>query len=162
MLLDSPLAGMCDIAFPTIERTKCYADCFVELVLLFDICLRRHHCCNRLDRLLARGEISICMFCKRQSAISAHSLFQPAVWITLFIVVILALNIFAVGIYGEAEFIFASIKLITMVGLLILSFIIILGGGPNHDRLGFRMWKDPGGLYPCVGKLNLGSSMFQQ
>ena len=25
-----------------------------------------------------------------------------------------------------------------------MSVIIILGGGPNHDRLGFRYWKHPG------------------
>ncbi|KXT01415.1 hypothetical protein AC578_9518 [Pseudocercospora eumusae] len=68
---------------------------------------------------------------------------SPAVWISIFIVVILALNVFAVSIYGEAEFIFASIKIVTMVGLLILAFIIDLGGGPNGDRLGFRYWKSP-------------------
>lgn len=61
------------------------------------------------------------------------------------IVFILFLNLFAVNIFGEAEFIFASIKLITIMGLLILAVIIILGGGPNGDRLGFRFWNDPGG-----------------
>ena len=63
-----------------------------------------------------------------------------AAWITIIIVVVLALNIFAVSIYGEAEFIFASIKLITIIGLLILAFIIDLGGGPKQGRLGFRYW----------------------
>lgn len=58
----------------------------------------------------------------------------------------LCLNIFAVSIYGEAEFVFASLKIITIVGLLILSLIIDLGGGPDHDRRGFRYWKDPGGV----------------
>lgn len=51
----------------------------------------------------------------------------------------------AIDVYGEAEFCFALIKLITIVGLLILSFIIIVGGGPTHDRLGFRFWNSPGG-----------------
>ena len=46
--------------------------------------------------------------------------------------------------YGEAEFIFSSIKVVTIVGLLILGLILDLGGGPNHDRLGFRYWKNPG------------------
>lgn len=27
---------------------------------------------------------------------------------------------------------------------MILCLVIDLGGGPNHDRLGFRYWKDPG------------------
>jgi amino acid transporter len=56
------------------------------------------------------------------------------------------LNIFAIQIYGEAEFIFASVKIITIVGLLIMAFIVDLGGGPKHDRLGFRYWKNPGAM----------------
>jgi amino acid transporter len=31
-----------------------------------------------------------------------------------------------------------------MTGLIILGIILDLGGGPNHDRLGFRYWKHPG------------------
>lgn len=66
-----------------------------------------------------------------------------AAWITIIILLVLALNIFAVSIYGEAEFVFASIKIVTLVGLLLLAFIIDLGGAPAHDRLGFRYWKSP-------------------
>lgn len=44
---------------------------------------------------------------------------------------------------GEAEFIFASIKIITIIGLLILAFIIDLGGAPGEGRLGFRYWYHP-------------------
>ena len=61
-----------------------------------------------------------------------------AVWISTIIVLVVCLNIFAIQIYGEAEFIFASIKIITIVGLLTMAFIVDLGGGPKHDRLGFR------------------------
>lgn len=63
---------------------------------------------------------------------------------------VVCLNIFAVSIYGEAEFIFASIKIITIVGLLLLALIIDLGGGPSHDRLGFRYWKNPGAMKPYI------------
>ncbi|CAG8957966.1 hypothetical protein HYFRA_00000309 [Hymenoscyphus fraxineus] len=69
-----------------------------------------------------------------------------AVWITIIIIVVLGLNIFAVAIYGEAEFVFASIKIITIVGLLLMAFIVDLGGGPKKDRLGFRFWKKPGAM----------------
>lgn len=48
------------------------------------------------------------------------------------------------GVYGEAEFVFASIKVITITGLIILGVVIDLGGGPTHGRLGFRYWKNPG------------------
>lgn len=54
------------------------------------------------------------------------------------------------SIYGEAEFCFASIKLITILGLLILAFIIDLGGGPRHERLGFKWWYSPGYLPPLA------------
>lgn len=74
----------------------------------------------------------------------------PAAWIILVIALILALNIIAVSIYGEAEFIFASIKIITIIGLLILALVIDLGGGPKHDRLGFRFWRNPGAMKPFI------------
>ncbi|KAF2397919.1 hypothetical protein EJ06DRAFT_481483 [Trichodelitschia bisporula] len=79
-----------------------------------------------------------------------------AAWITIIIVLVVCLNIFAVSIYGEAEFIFASIKIITIVGLLLLALILDLGGGPSHDRLGFRYWKHPGAMKEYVGKGDTG------
>jgi amino acid transporter len=30
------------------------------------------------------------------------------------------------------------------LGLIILGIILDLGGGPDHDRIGFRYWKHPG------------------
>ncbi|CAL3972564.1 unnamed protein product [Diplocarpon coronariae] len=69
-----------------------------------------------------------------------------AVWISIIIVIVVCLNIFAIRIYGEAEFIFASIKILTIIGLLIMALIVDLGGGPKHDRLGFRYWKNPGAM----------------
>lgn len=83
---------------------------------------------------------------------------NQAAWITLILVLIVCLNIFAVSIYGEAEFIFASIKIITIVGLLILAFIIDLGGAPEQGRLGFRYWKAPWvAMKEYVGTGDLGS-----
>ncbi|RMZ74884.1 hypothetical protein DV737_g5626, partial [Chaetothyriales sp. CBS 132003] len=68
-----------------------------------------------------------------------------AVWISVMIVVIVALNFLPVKFYGETEFWFAGTKVILMIGLLLLSFILFWGGGPTHDRLGFRYWKAPEG-----------------
>ncbi|KAF2013451.1 amino-acid permease inda1 [Aaosphaeria arxii CBS 175.79] len=68
-----------------------------------------------------------------------------AVWTTIFLVLVLFLNIVAVEVFGESEFWFASIKFITIMGLIILGFVIMLGGSPNDQgRLGFRYWNDPG------------------
>uniref|UniRef100_A0A8H7K2R5 Amino acid permease/ SLC12A domain-containing protein n=1 Tax=Bionectria ochroleuca TaxID=29856 RepID=A0A8H7K2R5_BIOOC len=71
---------------------------------------------------------------------------NPAAWISIVLAVIFVLNFVAVSIYGEAEFMFASIKIITIIGLLILGLVIDLGGAPNHDRLGFRYWIHPGAM----------------
>ena len=71
-----------------------------------------------------------------------------AAWITILLVLIICLNIFAVSIYGEAEFCFASLKIITILGLLIMSFILIVGGGPGHYAYGFYTWQHPGAIKP--------------
>lgn len=43
-----------------------------------------------------------------------------------------------------------------MIGLLILSFILFWGGGPSHDRLGFRYWNDPGAANTYLANGNTG------
>ncbi|KAK4167191.1 amino acid permease/ SLC12A domain-containing protein [Cladorrhinum sp. PSN259] len=67
-----------------------------------------------------------------------------AVWITIILLVVLFLNIIAVEVFGEAEFWFASIKLITILGLIIVGIVIMAGGAPTHDAIGFRYWNNPG------------------
>ncbi|KXH44132.1 amino acid permease [Colletotrichum simmondsii] len=79
-----------------------------------------------------------------------------AVWITIILLVTLALNIFAVEVFGEAEFWFASIKLITILGLIMVSFVIILGGAPDEGRIGFLYWYDPGAITPYLVSGNTG------
>ncbi|CCC69807.1 hypothetical protein NCAS_0D02260 [Naumovozyma castellii] len=69
---------------------------------------------------------------------------NPGVWITIFLVVIVAINTLGVQFFGEFEFWLSSFKVLVMFALIILLFILMLGGGPNHDRLGFRHWKHPG------------------
>ncbi|KAI4211633.1 MAG: hypothetical protein LQ351_005536 [Letrouitia transgressa] len=71
-----------------------------------------------------------------------------AVWITIVLLVIVGLNIFVVSWYGESEFWFASIKIIAILGLIILGVVLFFGGGPTHDRLGFRYWQRPGAFIP--------------
>lgn len=68
-----------------------------------------------------------------------------ALWIAIVLIIMLLLNIVAVSFFGEAEFWFASIKLITICGLIILGIVIFFGGGPNQDGvLGFHYWNSPG------------------
>ncbi|THG96600.1 hypothetical protein EW026_g5266 [Hermanssonia centrifuga] len=69
---------------------------------------------------------------------------NDAAWITIFLFIAVAINTLGARAYGETEFAFASIKVITITGLIILGIVLDLGGGPNHDRIGFRYWKNPG------------------
>lgn len=85
-----------------------------------------------------------------------HNNVNIAVWITIMLVVIIGLNFLPVGFYGESEFWFASLKVILLTGLLILSFILFWGGGPSHHRLGFHYWKDPGAANTYILKGNTG------
>lgn len=71
---------------------------------------------------------------------------HAAIYTAVVCVLMCAINIFGVRYFGESEFFFALIKLSTIIGLLLAGLVIDLGGGPNHDRIGFRYWKDPGAL----------------
>ena len=59
---------------------------------------------------------------------------NPGVWITVFFVLIVCINYFGIRFFGEFEFWLSSIKVCVIVGLIILSLVIALGGGPTHDR----------------------------
>ncbi|PSK59176.1 Proline-specific permease [Elsinoe australis] len=80
-----------------------------------------------------------------------------AVWIAIVLAVLLFLNIAAVAIFGETEFWFASIKIIAIVGLIIMGLVLMLGGGPTHDRIGFRHWKNPGAFHAYLAPGNTGN-----
>ncbi|EDK43418.1 hypothetical protein LELG_01596 [Lodderomyces elongisporus NRRL YB-4239] len=73
---------------------------------------------------------------------------NPGVWITVFLVVIVVINFLGVRVFGEIEFFISSLKVLTCLGLILLLWVIALGGGPTHDRIGFRYWKDPGAFIP--------------
>ncbi|KIX93401.1 uncharacterized protein Z520_10820 [Fonsecaea multimorphosa CBS 102226] len=98
--------------------------------------------------------ITICIEISAAAVIIGYwnTTINVAVWISIIIVLLLFLNLFAVSLYGEAEFWFASLKIVTIVGLLILSLVLDLGGGPNHDRIGFRYWKNPGAMNTFVAE----------
>lgn len=69
---------------------------------------------------------------------------HPAVWVTIFWVVIVIINFFGVKGYGEAEFVFSLIKVIAVVGFIFLGIILVCGGGPNGGYIGGRYWHNPG------------------
>lgn len=69
---------------------------------------------------------------------------NPAVFITIILVLILVINSVSVKAFGEFEFWLSSLKVLIMVGVIILLFILAVGGGPTGDRPGFRYWSEPG------------------
>jgi amino acid transporter len=69
---------------------------------------------------------------------------NPGVWITIFLVTILFINYFGIRLFGEIEFWLSSFKVVTIVALILVSLVLALGGGPDHDRKGFRYWSEPG------------------
>lgn len=69
---------------------------------------------------------------------------NPAVFITIVLVLILIINSVSVKAFGELEFWLSSLKVLIMVGIMILLFILAVGGGPTGDRPGFRYWSNPG------------------
>ncbi|KAJ7581832.1 general APC amino acid permease [Mycena floridula] len=71
---------------------------------------------------------------------------RQTAYTALVCILVCGINIFGVRYFGESEFAFALIKLSLIIGLLIAGLIIDLGGGPDHHRIGFQYWKNPGAL----------------
>ncbi|KAI9848694.1 MAG: glyceraldehyde-3-phosphate dehydrogenase 1 [Sclerophora amabilis] len=69
---------------------------------------------------------------------------NPAAWVTIFLLLIISINLFGVRGYGEAEFVFAIIKVIAVIGFIILGIVINVGGAPNGGYIGGSKWRDPG------------------
>ncbi|KAL1979495.1 hypothetical protein VTN96DRAFT_5692 [Rasamsonia emersonii] len=71
------------------------------------------------------------------------------IFIAVFWVLITVINFFPVNFYGEMEFWFSSIKVITVIGFMIFGICIDAGAG-QHGYLGFHTWKDPGAFAPYL------------
>jgi len=84
-----------------------------------------------------------------------------AIGYTLVVTICVCLiNILGVKYFGESEFFFSIIKLTLITGLIIAGLVIDLGGGPKHDRLGFRYWKNPGAFARAGLVNNLNTDRF--
>ncbi|KAK4090036.1 general amino acid permease (agp2) [Purpureocillium lilacinum] len=54
------------------------------------------------------------------------------------------LNGLAVRWFGTSEFYMSIFKIFLMVGLMMYTFITMVGGNPRNDAYGFRYWNNPG------------------
>lgn len=71
------------------------------------------------------------------------------IFIGSFWFVITSINFLPVSFYGEVEFYFAMIKVITIVGFMIFAICIDAGAG-QQGYLGFDTWRNPGAFAPYL------------
>lgn len=71
-----------------------------------------------------------------------------AVWITIFWVFIIFVNVFGTLGYAEEEFVSAIFKLGATVVFMFIALVLVCGGGPDsgiyNEYWGARLWYDPG------------------
>ncbi|KAK5663374.1 hypothetical protein OQA88_3802 [Cercophora sp. LCS_1] len=70
-----------------------------------------------------------------------------SIFVTIFLVTIVTINLFGVKGYGEAEFIFAIIKITAVIGFILLGIVINIGGYPDEGYIGGKYWSDPGAFH---------------
>ncbi|KAK0622660.1 amino acid permease/ SLC12A domain-containing protein [Immersiella caudata] len=77
-----------------------------------------------------------------------------SVWIVVFGIAIILLNLIHVSFFGEAEFWMSLVKALVIIMCIFLCLIIALGGGPNKVRTGFYFWQNPGAFGQWFVTLN--------
>ncbi|ODV82922.1 hypothetical protein CANARDRAFT_30484 [[Candida] arabinofermentans NRRL YB-2248] len=79
---------------------------------------------------------------------------NPVVWIAIFYVFVVFLNLCGVKWYGESEFIMSLIKVLAILIFIIIGIVLICGGGPNNTTgyIGMKYWHTPGSFVKPVFK----------
>ncbi|KAL4796754.1 amino acid permease/ SLC12A domain-containing protein [Aspergillus venezuelensis] len=71
-----------------------------------------------------------------------------AVWVTVFLVAIIIVNLFGSLGYAEEEFWSSCLKLGAIIVFMVIALILVCGGGPSRgiydEYWGARLWYDPG------------------
>ncbi|KAH8660050.1 proline-specific permease [Xylariales sp. PMI_506] len=80
----------------------------------------------------------------------------PITWIMVFIVLTAIVGMVEIKYFGELEFVFAMLKILLVVFLIIFGLVIDLGGVPGTPRIGFYYWKDPGPFVEMIATGSLG------
>ncbi len=71
---------------------------------------------------------------------------NPGVWITILFLMILLTNYFGVKFFGEVEYCLSFLKILILLIIIFLLILFINGVGSNHNYIGFKYWKNPGGF----------------
>lgn len=76
---------------------------------------------------------------------------DPGVWIAVFLVLVMVVNVFGAIGYAEEEFWASLLKLCAVVIFLIIAIILVCGGGPSNGRYdyywGARLWHEHPGAF---------------
>ncbi|KAH7120529.1 amino acid permease-domain-containing protein [Dactylonectria macrodidyma] len=72
---------------------------------------------------------------------------SKAIFVALFLILIVSINLLGVRGYGEAEFIFSTIKVTAVLGFILLGIIINIMGHPDSGYIGFQYWRNPGAFH---------------
>ncbi|GAA5934039.1 hypothetical protein JCM10213_008508 [Rhodosporidiobolus nylandii] len=83
--------------------------------------------------------------------VSFWSSANPAAWIAICYAAACAINLGGTRVFGELEFWFASIKIVTILALIVLGVIISAGGVAGTEPIGFSFYHDPGALAHFLG-----------
>jgi hypothetical protein len=75
--------------------------------------------CSCLDQLLDEGADQVSRRYMSPSEVKPTISSSDALWISICLIVVVVINMLGAGVYGECEFIFASIKVITITGLIV-------------------------------------------
>lgn len=83
--------------------------------------------------------------------------YSPAITLVVQIVLYFLINVIAVELYGEVEFWLSIGKLLLALGIMLFTFITMVGGNPKHDKYGFRYWHtSPGPMNEYLANGNWG------
>ncbi|KAJ6082894.1 hypothetical protein N7467_007029 [Penicillium canescens] len=76
---------------------------------------------------------------------------NSAVWITVFGILMAICNSLSIGVYGELEFSFSLLKIALIFMVNIMAIVIVEGGAPQGEVIGFKYWHDPGPFVQYLG-----------
>ncbi|KAF7289086.1 General APC amino acid permease [Mycena chlorophos] len=85
---------------------------------------------------------------------------HAAIYTALIVLTVWAINIFGVRYFGESEFFFSSTKLLVIIIILCAGLVLDLGGGPDHERIGFKFWINPGAVNRAGLVQDIGADRF--
>ncbi|KAI8086145.1 amino acid permease/ SLC12A domain-containing protein [Halteromyces radiatus] len=67
-----------------------------------------------------------------------------AAWSTIFMIIIVAMNLISVKVYGEVEYYFAMIKILIVIVFMIIAILVSAGAVGGNGPIGFKYWDNPG------------------